>query len=511
MRKMIRFSILSLLVVLVTFMVGCQKAGNYYDVIPSDVSGVVAVNINNLMKKGDITPLLQAQLKQIAGEGAVIQKLEQILADGSQSGLALDENVYLFGIVEPVSVGVVVKVTDETKLKELFVSLKEQGICEDLVKKDGYNQVILQQKTLCVFDAGKLLIMPADVEGAKVQAIKWMEQKAENSIASTENFKQMQALGEDVNFLVAMGAVYNNSIMKNAGSMMPVGIDITKLNLLGGLSFQDGKVNLNIEYTSNDKAALEEYKKQVEYYGKLNNVFLNCFPAASLLYTTANINGEKLYGLLEKYKVLEKLNMNQQPGMPDMQKLIGSFNGDFTLGLMSLSQLGIPSIALYAEVKDDYLVQTLAGLKDMFGQYADFKSTGENTYEVNIRMMNMNIWFGMQDKYFYLTNDPTISTRIGQKVENPLGESKYATALKGAYSGLIINVDAAMQLPVVEMAWGMAGVGGPVLKDVFSGLDYIEIYATSPLAATLNIYLKNKEENALKIMIDKGQQIASAQ
>ena len=509
MKHMIRFSCGLVLLTLGLLMTGCQKSGNYYDVIPKDASVVVAVNAQNIMEKGDIIALLQnlRPMLESGTDGQTLQQVEAILNNTTESGIALNEKVFVFGMLEQQAGGIVMKVNNENKLTELFTTLQKEGICEIPVKADGFYQTTLKDGVLCAYDKNRLLIMLAEMPSTRKVLGQWMDQPVENSIASGESFQKMIAQPDDLSFMMVMGDLYKLYAARTGMEISGV-IDMSKLDMLGGITFEKGRITSHFGYFLADKAVMEQYKQQMSIYGKLNNSFLECFPASALLYMTANVNGEKLYKLLETYNFWQTLKIAPGNDQIDVQKLTGSFAGDFSMGLLNVTETGFAAVTAYAQVNDNYPVQALAGLAQQFSQYADLKAIGTDAYEVNIRMLNMKIWFGLQDKYLYLTNDRNIYEKIGQKVADPLSESSQATNLKGAYSAFILNVDALMQLPVVQMMWGALGSYNPILKNILSECEYIESYATTPIESTVNIYVKNKEENVLKLMVQGGQRLA---
>lgn len=507
MKRTYLFLMMALLMMAAVCITGCQKTGDYRDVIPANASAVLSLNVKHIAEKGEISALLSQtkEMKVMIGDQNA-EIIEKLLTDSKTEGLALEEKIFVFGFLKEEIWGLVAKVSDETKVKEMFVTLQKSGVCGAPEKQGGYTWVSIGNVAWCVFDETRLLIVPSD-NNTKEIAGKWMAQKAGNSMMANKGFQKMITRNDDATIFMSIATLSQEYCNETTKQMMLSGVDITKIDMMGGITFEKGKIALNMEYIFADKEAEELYEKQMAAYGKLNNTFLNYFPASALCYMAANVKGADTYRLMEEFNIFENLKIKQQEGGPDIKKLMGSFNGDISLGILNLSEMGIPSLLAYAEVEDSYPLKVLADLQKEFRQYAEIKSIGENAYEANIMMLNMKIWFGIQDKHLYLTNDPVIYQHIDRKVENPFGDTPYAAGFKNACMGAVVNIDATMKLPVMQTVWMMAGMYGPMAQSGFSGCDYIEMLTVSPTLFEMNIYVKDKEQNVLKQMLWNGQNL----
>lgn len=83
------------------------------------------------MEKSDAGEKLSAYAGQYVTP-EIAGKLDLFLKNGNESGLDLNENVFLFTAD---CEGAVAKVADLSKLKETFQILQQQGKCEALSKK----------------------------------------------------------------------------------------------------------------------------------------------------------------------------------------------------------------------------------------------------------------------------------------------------------------------------------------------------------------------------------------
>lgn len=503
--KMIRFNLWVVAVVLAVLLSGCKKTGNYYDVIPADAAFVLGVNVQDLMAKGEVKNLLGTALtQQMPGEvdGAMKEQIEQFFTDPQFSGLALGEKVFAFASVEEKTMCVAAKVGDEAKVTEFFTTLHKEGKCQEIEKKSGYRQVQFNENLYCAYNGQSFLLYFIENAGqATKQADNLMNLKAEQRIAGKEGFQKMLAVQGDVCYFLSMAKAQelakNNPIH---ASMLATGMDLSKLEMLGGINFEKGKMVFSMEYFSEDAAALEMFKKQAAVCGKPTNAFLSYFPLSTLLYVSSNFNGEKLYQFMSEYNMLDGLKLPQV----DMQKLLSSFDGDFSFGLLDISGVGLPSVALYAQVKDNYLVSMLAGLQEQFGMLAQLTKKGENAYEVAVPMLQMSFWFGIYDKFFYLTNDSGVYAKLGQNAANPLSDNAaVAELMKNTLGGYYINMATIMELPFVRMMSASSSAVAEVCN-VLSVFDYMEAFMPSPESLEFVVYAKDKEQNILKTCIEAG-------
>lgn len=501
--KMIRMNFFAVIVVLAVFLAGCQKTGNYYDAIPADASVIFGANVKSITEKGDVKNLLGTQLSKITStdlDAVTAEKLEQLLTDPQTSGLDLGEKVFFY--LSGQNGGLVAKVADEVKITEFFEALQKEGKCEGIEKKSGYSQVKMGNSVLYAYDNRVLLVGFADrMEENETRVASLIAQDAKLSMGTKEVFQKMIASKSDICYSISMGAIldqYGKNIPVSA-MMLPKGVDMKKLDMVGSADFENGKMVLETEYFSTDQALMDLFKKQNDAYNKLNNTFLSSFSASTLLYFAFNLNGEKTYEMLEAYNMLKDVQMPQ--GFPDLQKLISSFDGDVAFGLQGLSAEGMPSVALYAQVKDSYLVDALAGMEQQFGMFAKFTKKGGQAYEVMIPSVQTNLWFGMQDKYFYMTNDAAVYSKIGQKVENPLSDSESVALLKKSYGGYSVNIAAILDLPMVKMMSG-SSVSAVNTYKMFSVFDYFEIYTDTMQHVTCVLSAKDQNQNILKTIIE---------
>lgn len=79
----------------------------------------------------------QSVEKAVGDLGNLNSLVDNIIKEPSESGLALDERLYIFVGSHSSSAGVLARVADEGKIDDLLCLLKEQQICELLRDGEG--------------------------------------------------------------------------------------------------------------------------------------------------------------------------------------------------------------------------------------------------------------------------------------------------------------------------------------------------------------------------------------
>lgn len=502
MRKKQLLSSWVLLTAVGIFFAGCTKTVQkaYYDVIPENASAIGSIKINRLLEKSDAGEKLSAYAGQYVTP-EMAGKLDLFLKNGNESGLDLNANVFLFTAD---CEGAVAKVADLSKLKESFQILQQQGKCEALSKKNGYSRTVIGGEFACLFNEQVLLGLnvQSSAEETFATAEKLLTAQSAANISETEGFKDMVAADSDIAWWFSFKKLGEDPGTQS--NPLLNGVDISKISILGTLNFENGKIGLTYKILSDDPVM----KQWMAQAGNLNNSLLNYFPATTLCYAAAHINGEQLCQQLEKN---EAWSQALQVNKDELLKVLSAFDGDFSWGISAFNPMGIPNILAYAQAKNAYPVQLLALTlqQPQIGQMVEVKNKGKNAYEAKINMVGMTVYFGEKDGLLYLTNDSDSFKNLGKKAKKPLGDTPWTAGLKNAGSALLLNVEELLESPFIQMSiYQMQGPQqGAIMLQALSMFSYVEALGVNN-TAYLNIYMKDKEQNSLKVLIQEGAQIA---
>lgn len=476
---------------------GCWKpdvAEPYYTVIPADSRGVCAVNVNRLIEKGEITESLQERLI-----GAL--KLPKVLKNVKESGI--DFSDYVFVVADNIgdNAALVARVKDAARLKDIFACAEKEGMCTPLVSRGKYNETIISGKVVCRFDSEVLFCtMSYNLEQAREYALRISEKKGE-SIASDPCFRKILEGKNDIELLCPLTNLPESVKSSVMTYMTAPDVDLDRMSVNGSLNFEKGRWCLQYTLLSADPAVMQALSEQGSYLGKVTERFLNYYPASTLLCALYNCQGDRANKLLDDSGFWRNVPMIDAAAV---RKVLASLDGDMAYGITGLSVMGMPNVLVYAQVKDAYPADLLADvLKKNLRSIGVLREKGKHRYEFGIEVMDF--YFGVKDgNLFYLTNDPEAYRNLGKAEENPWNKSAMASGIKGSYGGIVLNIEELLRSPIVLlMAQQAAGRQQVALwQKILSEFSYTEFVAVAPNQAVWNMYMKDKEQNSLKILLE---------
>ncbi len=466
----------------------------YYTVIPADCRGVCAVNVNRLIEKGEIAESLQERLL-----GAL--RLPEVLKKADESGIDFSE--YVFVVADNIgdNGALVARVKDAARLRNIFACAEKEGMCTPLVSRGKYNETIISGEVVCRFDSEVLFCtMSCNPEQAREYALRISERKGE-SIAADPCFRKMLEGKNDIELLFPMTNL-PESVKSSVMTYTTVpDVDVDRMSVYGSLNFEKGRWCLQYTLLSADPAVMQALSEQGCCPGKVTERFQNCYPASTLLCALYNCQGDRASKLLENIGFWRNAPMIDAAAV---RKVLASLDGDMAYGITGLSLMGMPNILVYAQVKDAYPADLLADvLKKNLKSVGVLKEIGKHRYEFGIQVMDF--YFGVKDgNLFYLTNDPEAYRNLGKAVENPWNKSVMASGIKGSYGGIVLNIEELLRSPIVLlMAQQTAGRQQAALwQKVLSEFSYTEFVAVAPNQAVWNMYMKDQEQNSLKILLE---------
>ena len=511
MKKSNLISVLSAFLVSVMFLASCSKSVEYVNVIPADASVIASLDLKSLTQKSGVNDneAAKQQLAEVLKSGLnadALQYMDKVLKDPAESGISTADKVYLFAMEAAENQGLVAKVNDMNKVKELFKLLESEQISMPLEDTgvNGYQLTFLNEKDVVCFNENTLLILIGknvfDTESTKDMAKELIAQTAEQSIASNNGFKQMSAKNADVVVYTTMDVLPSDYAMQIKAAM-PEGLTLKDIAYVVTLNFEKGKIVLDAESVKNE--TVDKLNKQYEgLISKIGSEFLKYFPASSLYYTGMNLNGEKLAKVLAENEEFQKTLKGIEGNGVNVNNIINSINGDLAYGITSLSAQGVPALTCYVQVKNDEILKTVNNALQGGATKID-----DNNYSVTIGG-GVNAYYGMKDGVFYFTLDEVAAKNICKKVDNPMSGAKWASTAKGSYVFMVANIKDALNQPMVNLMLSMGGQQAALARSVLSQFDYIELYAPEMNKVTLDVVMTNQDENALKQLFALGEKLA---
>ena len=198
------FSVLAMLIVLIS---ACSsKKPEYTNVIPSDASQVIAVNLKSLADKAgtkdkETKEALQKLTDALKSDmnAATFQQLEAVLKDPAKSGVDVNAPIYVFNAPSFPYTTMVAKVQSEDDLLKLLEVTEKEQIISHVAEADGYSFAQINKRALLAFTPTTLMVVnytgTSQLEKVKEGIPALLKQTGENSINSNTAFKKNAKAG----------------------------------------------------------------------------------------------------------------------------------------------------------------------------------------------------------------------------------------------------------------------------------------------------------------------------
>lgn len=515
MKRRTSFRLLALTMLIALVSACSEPVAKYTNVIPADASTIVSLHLSALgSKAGAADKENKEALQQLTDvlknemNAAAFQQLEGVLNNPAKSGIDLEAPIYLFQSAN-FEAAIVAKVNSEDDLQALLSAAEKEQISTPVAEGDGYRYTTLGEQALLAFTPEALLVVgyhnPAQLEEAKANAAAALHQGEEQSMSANEGFKKMQAAKGDVNMYLPLKGMlkdYANLVNQN----VPEDIDWKELVMLGALSFENGKIDWEIEWYTENEALAAQLKEQGQATtSPIQNTYLKNLPQSTLMVISAGLNGEEIMKYLQENKDFQKSITVDQ--LNKLKTLIGAFKNDATAGITNVSLMGMPSFIMYAEAQNSDALKALYEEKEELGlgRGEDIVQLGENEYVFKSR--KLNVFFGIKDNTLYATNDEQAYKNIGKPVSPSAADTDYAAEIKGENAAVIINVDAIRQLPAVQMLAQYGGKEITVYLNLAEKISYLKMTGNAE-KSNITLQLKDKNVNSLKQIVELIKQYA---
>ncbi len=512
---------LLVLTVLTVFLAACSQTSDYIHMIPADATAVVAIDLKSLAGKAGLNDKENEAAKQkileVSKSGmnaATFLQLEKVVNHPGESGIDVTSPVYGFSAPSFPYPSLIGKVSNEENLHTLLDAMAKEQICQPVNETADYRFTTMSGN-LIAFNSSAVIIVSVSgtslTEKAKEGIAALMKQSADNSIAASNVFRQIEKQKSDVSFFVSMATLpplYRNQI----GMGLPDEAKPEDIILIGRANAEKGKITLQTEYYTDNETVGTLLKKNRESFGKPNGTFTKYFPASTLLYCNIALKGEEFYNLLSENE--EFRNTVSIAKADELKELFQSFNGDISAGLINITMNSVPTFMLYAEVKNGDVLESLYNKKESLGlkKGEEILKLGKDEYVYKIKGRNVfakdiNVFFGIKEKQMYVTNDELLYKNIGKTADKSVKEAPYASEMKGKSTFVGINADAIFDLPVVKMLAGLGGPGAKTYLDMANKVSYLSMSANRETSEII-LCLKDKDTNALKQVVEFVKQFA---
>ncbi len=507
MKKISQWMFLTIL--LVTISACSQQAGNYTQVIPADATTVIALDLNSMGNKAGLSDqenqAFQEKMLEAMTNGlkpTSVEYVKKIMKSPSESGISSKDPMYVFLSPAQEDPVIVAKVSDEKKLRSTLDVMTEEGIGDAVAEKDGLNLMSLND-VLIVYDKTTAMIGRASRDFTEDDIVSYMKSNSQNNVHKNRYFQKMQKKKGDILFFTSLGK-HSSRVTRQMGVNVP-NIDLGDLYFIGDFSFEKGKLLSHLEVDAENEEISKLLEHNAKAVGKIKGSFIGDFPVNPLLFFTINLNGEQFFNAMMENEDFKQAMEAEEGAM--IREFIKAFNGDVSFGLLDVVMTDMPKFLAYADIKKDDALDVIYQNKDKFGlkRGSDIVQLSPNEYQ--FKSGKLSFYFGVKDNRAYVTNDAAIYNGTSGK-KTSLQDARYASNIKGKNQYFVIDIEAIIALPVVQMLAGFGGKEYKTYLDIASTFSYMEITSVTPTEAEITLHMTNKDTNILKQFVDMAKQLS---
>lgn len=421
--------------------IGCRNedVDDYVMAVPADAEAVAAVRLDHIVRKAAInnsllTKMQLSALTKSSALGAAGEALSQFANNPSMSGLDFSSPAYFFKRGE--SMGLSLKVDDESMLDSFVDMLVDKGICTRTRERNGMTwSTIMQEAALVWNDATLLITYPA----AGTLPAECMGRTFDASFAATEAFKSMnERQGDDI-VIYANASVLPDNMKDAAKSMMSAGARWNDVELTAGIGFEAGRACVDAMLSSKNAKIQEKIDHYAEAVKPIGTDMVNMVPRGSKAWILMGADGQRLLELLKTMPGMKEQLIAMGLGM-DVEQMLRAVDGDVMIamngnGLMATDE-GEQGLAMYARLANTDFMADVDYWKQSAKEYGiSFTTVGNNQYR--LRAGDVDAYWAVDGTTLYL----------GTEAYKPLqvqGKNAFADMMSGQNFFAMIDVSASI-------------------------------------------------------------------
>ena len=495
------------------FLAACSPKTEYTHALPKDASVVVALDLDEMAQKsGLVSTEGQTVVNKLKGflkgglQGDAAQLAERIIDNPSESGLALEEKVYMFATPHAQAFAILAKVADESKVESMLEMLQKESIATSL-KEEAECRWAKIGSAICGFNNGTFLIlqpMKGDADGMKGTLFSWMRQQEGEGYAALPEFDRLKEDGNDIASTLNLTVVpYELTTTLRMGLSADIRLEDIKYLLTA--NFEQGKVVVRSESLIQNARIQGFFDAMNEVTQPIQGKLLDCYQGNTMLWAGGHIQGKELYNMLCQNPAIKRMLDN--PLLPvDVEYIFSSIDGDFAIGNASLLT---GQYLLYADVTNNEFLRTFEDLRPLLaltGGQITLDKLGESEYLM--RTFYGNFWFGVKNKRLYVTNNPTWAEEAGRTYGASLAVKPWAVEVKD--NRLFASANLAI-LGEMMNNYRYSPTGNKqtdmALRMLMNHLEYINVGMSDWRNGEMELVLKDKNTNLLSLIVKMLEQI----
>lgn len=483
---------LSVLIGLIIVLTGCSDKKEYTNAVPADTQVLARFDLVAIAQKSGLNDkenqATKSKLMDALKEGmgaAAYKQMEKIIADPAESGLALNQPVYLFssrGLPYPT---LLIKVDNEEKVTATLEAMASEQLCKKPVEEGDYYFTTMTDGSVCMYNEGTFMLVSGTVNAASKEVqttvAKLFDQDAEKSGVKNKGFIKMEQQKGDITFFASMRDL-PEAYTKQIAFGLSDDVDLREVFVLGALRFENGKISINYETYSENKELNAQLDKQQKAFGKLKSSLTNLFPASTVAYISMNIKGKDLYGILSENREFQNAFIGAE--RKEVKNFITHVNGEVAVAITDFSMFGIPGFIAYAEIDNDEAVSALKkyAMTSFIPMYA-----------------------GKSGNLAYLTNNRALVASVGKTTENSLTSAPFASNIAGNSFYFALNAENILNLSAINEL-SSYGEEFAMYRNIASQISFLEVKGYDNGKGEAALVLKDPKTNALKQMVNFAKQ-----
>lgn len=470
----------------------CTDSSRYVLALPENAAWVSSVDVWNISQKAGLNAekgrAMAENLKAMLGSGldGSERLIDRIVENPAESGLDLRDKVYFFVSERAVAAGILVRIADKGKLRDLIEAFGRQNLCSPMQDSNGCEWTIMGQTLVACSDAALLVMKPLQKnspEDLQRQAAMLLRQKEGEGFTSTPDYRKLAEAAGDVVSVASLELLPDRYLtvltMGMSAELRP-----EHVKALSVLRFEDGRAVMDIQALVADKVVNALVEKQLEAGSSVKGTYLDKFPSSAGLWMAVNADGGKVFALLNENPTLRRQFETSMIPV-DFEAIFGAVCGD--VALVMPDPLHSKAFIAYADVTNRNFLHTFESLKPMLaltGGQMKLIDKGEDAYEfraADASVLNLGrgpaaFWFGVRDNRFYITNREEL---IDKKVLGwSLRDAEWGSRVEGKRFFAAAN-----------------------LSQVMGGMDYMTVESADGRNAVVEVVMKDRRTNILQQLL----------
>ena len=467
--------------VVLAVLASCKNDGveDYEIVVPKQASAVLRTRLDKVLVDSEISrsPLLKLVLSKAANSmgSDADNKLKQLVDDPSLMGIDFAEPVYAF-VVSDELYGVSMKVDDESLLSEFVKYLNKQGLCGKVKESNGCQwSSLLDNDIRMVYNDKVLLLMLSLGNGIKVDdkmMLALMNQKADDSFASTLQFAKMQELkAEDVQVYANLGT--HRKLFGDAlDGLLPKGVKPSDCEAVASLDIRNGGLDVELKYFSSNEKVQAQIDADWGMLQPIKGEYIDKVPKFSKMWVMAGVKGTQLLDMLKRIPKVQDALRAAELGI-DAEQMLRSIDGDVMLYSADLEQ----NYGMIAQLgSTDFMKDVDSWMKSAKEYGFNLTIKGEGQYQIQGDGFDLN--WAVDGKQLYFGND-------AYQPFTSQGQNRFEEEAKGALLFAFIDLSMTNQMAnsvvvkcantgELSIAINMPSFPGNILKLLSGGINVDE-------------------------------------